>query len=210
MNIKSLFAAALVAAVPGVASAATITPVAANCAVPALPNVITFVTPSACGTEPARRNINNIEFASAGDGDFFSLGIGGAAIFEVNPAIASGPGHVFEVTNPGTNHRESMAIYVSNVLDFGSLAAWDLVGGVTNINGGVPVSGSKSFNVTGVGPWKYILFVDNSKSVFPTSGTTDGFDIDAFKVSVVPVPAAGFLLLAGLGGLAAMRRRKAS
>lgn len=32
----------------------------------------------------------------------------------------------------------------------------------------------------------------------------------AFTVSAVPLPAAGWMLLAGLGGIAAMRRRKAS
>lgn len=36
----------------------------------------------------------------------------------------------------------------------------------------------------------------------------DGFSIDDVTVGVVPVPAAGFLLLGGLGGLAALKRRK--
>jgi hypothetical protein len=43
-----------------------------------------------------------------------------------------------------------------------------------------------------------------------TNGTNDGFGIDAIKVAAVPVPAAGFLLLAGLGGLAAFKRRKSA
>ena len=46
--------------------------------------------------------------------------------------------------------------------------------------------------------------------VFDKSGTPDGFDIDAISAvsaSPVPLPAAGFLLIAGLGGLALMRRR---
>jgi hypothetical protein len=42
------------------------------------------------------------------------------------------------------------------------------------------------------------------------SGNTggDGFGIDTITVSSVPLPAAGWLMIAGLGGLAAMRRRK--
>lgn len=48
---------------------------------------------------------------------------------------------------------------------------------------------------------------------FTTSGGTtfkknDGFSIDGLQVAAVPLPAAGFLLLSGLGGLAALRRWK--
>ena len=39
--------------------------------------------------------------------------------------------------------------------------------------------------------------------------TNDGFSIDDIAVSEVPLPASALLLLGGLGGLAAMRRRKA-
>ena len=53
------------------------------------------------------------------------------------------------------------------------------------------------------GPFDTLWIVDRS-----TGG--DGFDIDAISatgVSAVPLPAAGLLLVAGLGGLALMRRR---
>ena len=45
-------------------------------------------------------------------------------------------------------------------------------------------------------------------SVSFTGGDPDGRITGSFTVQPIPIPAAGFLLLAGLGGLAAVRRRK--
>lgn len=41
-------------------------------------------------------------------------------------------------------------------------------------------------------------------------GSDDNFSITAMDVAAVPLPAAGWLLIAGLGGIAAMSRRKTS
>jgi hypothetical protein len=40
------------------------------------------------------------------------------------------------------------------------------------------------------------------------NGTGDGFGFDGARIAVVPVPAGGLMLMAALGGLAALRRRK--
>jgi hypothetical protein len=41
-----------------------------------------------------------------------------------------------------------------------------------------------------------------------TNGNGDGFGIDSVGMNVVPLPAAGWMLLAGIGGLVAMKRRR--
>ena len=55
----------------------------------------------------------------------------------------------------------------------------------------------------------YLKLVDVTKREFQTGTTSyDGADIGMVSIAAVPVPAAGVLMLAGLGGLAALRRRR--
>ena len=58
--------------------------------------------------------------------------------------------------------------------------------------------------------FEYIKLVDATLNEFGRSGTTsfDGFDVDSVSVAPVPLPAAGLMLLAGLGGFGVMRRRQ--
>lgn len=55
-----------------------------------------------------------------------------------------------------------------------------------------------------------MLFSDPVKDlrIKMLNGKGDGFGVDGVRMAVVPLPAAGLLLLGALGGLAAMRRRK--
>lgn len=51
------------------------------------------------------------------------------------------------------------------------------------------------------------LFSNATVAMF-NNKANDGFTIDGATVSAVPLPAAGWMLIAGVGGLAAMRRRQ--
>ena len=50
--------------------------------------------------------------------------------------------------------------------------------------------------------------VDEAIIKIASSRTNDSFTIDGAAITPVPLPAAGWLMIAGLGGLAALRRRK--
>ena len=85
----------------------------------------------------------------------------------------------------------------------GSVTAWDT-------ESGLPGSSFLGTLTTTLGPGSYTFgaIIDASGSGFALpAGATASFDIVA---SQIPVPAAGFLLIGGLGGLAALRRRKTS
>lgn len=70
---------------------------------------------------------------------------------------------------------------------------------------------------TGANGWqqiKYSFSVDGTDNLYALTFAAGGIEnklggfIDSVTLSQVPVPAAGFLLLGGLGGLAAFKRRK--
>ncbi|MEM8581636.1 MAG: VPLPA-CTERM sorting domain-containing protein, partial [Pseudomonadota bacterium] len=52
------------------------------------------------------------------------------------------------------------------------------------------------------------IFIAYDDKAGTGAGLDDNHDDYVWKVEVVPLPAAGWLLLAGMGGLAAMKRRK--
>jgi hypothetical protein len=96
------------------------------------------------------------------------------------------------------NHVESLLVSALDV----STGLWVNLGQLTNAG---PNTLSLAVNL-GLNPnavYNRLRLVDNS----PVVAGRDGWDIDAISVAAVPLPAAGLLLLAGLGGLAAFRRR---
>lgn len=80
------------------------------------------------------------------------------------------------------------------------------------------ISGPSTNPLTGVGYWTEIsamfrvLTAGSYALNFTATGTNNslGGFVDNVSVAAVPVPAAGFLLFGALGGLAAMRRRRAA
>lgn len=132
------------------------------------------------------------------DGAFYALGLGGSMIVGFAKSLfPAGTVSTFEITfNRLIGHDEAVQILT---LDADQNVVEDL-GNVDNIVGG----GSKWASL----PFTYIKLVDVTKAVFPTSSSFDGFDVDSVSVAPVPLPAAGAMLLAGLGGFAALRRRK--
>jgi hypothetical protein len=140
-----------------------------------------------------RANIANAYGAS--DGKFYSLTLGGSAVFTFLPTVYfQSPGSVVEVTfGARTGYLESMDLY-------GILAGIPtLIGSVTND------MAEAVFTFTG--KFDALKVVDTSEVV----KGRDGFDIDSISVTPapIPLPAGGLLLLGALGGVAALRRRKA-
>jgi hypothetical protein len=144
------------------------------------------------GVDPARSDITAAFGAS--DGSFYSLGLGGSAVFTFLPAtLFKSPGAVVEVTKGSRDgHAESMSLY-------GVLAGVEtLIGTVTN------AAATATFTFAGV--FDSLKVVDTS----PVVAGRDGFDIDSIGITpaAIPLPAGGLLLLGALGGIAALRRRK--
>lgn len=151
-------------------------------------------TPSCSGV---RQNANNA--LGAADGSFYSLGFGGELVVGFNQAVFEPAQNVsvYEVTWDRVHgHNEAVDVY-------------SVLGGVSTYLGRIlnTVADSKVLANTA---FEYIRLVDATLDEFGAGGTSsnDGFDVDSVAIAAVPLPAAGMLLLGGLGGLAALRRRK--
>lgn len=167
------------------------------------------LTGAVCATDPSRTDLSAVNLGAA-DGNFFSLGVsattgyGGYAIFELSPAF-TGPAMVVEVTNP-SNHLEAANVYVANSLSElnAKYLASDTVGTVDNGMGGNTTANN---TVTFTGVYSYIMFEDVSSLMYSTTGSQDGFDLDSFTVTPVPLPLGALLLGTAILGLGASRRR---
>ncbi|MEP0569474.1 MAG: VPLPA-CTERM sorting domain-containing protein [Roseobacter sp.] len=142
------------------------------------------------------------------EGGFFSIPQLTAVVLGFG-TVFGGDANFFEVTfgcgGPTCSFAESIDVYALNgaytadddgftladlqVLGFSLVAS--LSNGPANVLGGATV------NIGG--PFSYLALVD-------TSSGGGAFDVDAVGVQPVPLPAAGLMLLAGLGSLGAMRR----
>jgi hypothetical protein len=143
------------------------------------------------GVLPPRDDTNSA--LGAADGSFLSLGLGGDAIFGFGQSFGS-PAAVFEIT---FGNRDN---YLEIIDVWGILA--DMV---TEVFLGTINNSENENTISFDGVYAALHVYDRS----PVFQGRDGYDIDAIRASAVPLPAGGMLLLGGLGGLAALRRRKA-
>ena len=103
-------------------------------------------------------------------------------------------------TTPAAKHFASFSNY--------GLSKKFSVGINNGVKNGFKKGGFSDFLASLKGPKKQSVETDDNQ-VAGGSGSGSGSGTgDQGEVSVVPVPASGFLLLAGLGGLALARRRK--
>lgn len=135
------------------------------------------------------------------DDAFYSLGLGGDLTVGFGlPVIEKAVTLTLkEVTFGGTSsggHFEAVDVYT-------------VLGGVTKLVGTVlNVASTTTLSITD--SFEYIKLVDVTKSVYPSTKSYDGFDVESITIAPIPVPASVTLLLAGIGGLGLMRRRKSA
>jgi hypothetical protein len=145
-----------------------------------------------------RNNTDNAKGPT--DGLFYSLGLGGSAVFGfAQDVFPGGTISAFEITfNRNSDHDEAAEVYT---LDSAFNVVQSLGTVLNSPNGVGSVYASMAFS--------YIRLVDVTETFFAgMSSSYDGYDVDSISVAPIPLPAAGTLLLAGLGGFAALRRRK--
>lgn len=144
-----------------------------------------------------RLNTNNA--LGITDGSFYSLGLGGDLTVGFAQSLFTTAQNIRLVETtfgsiPRTSHFEAVDVWsvLAGVETF--------LGTITNLGGGG--------EVRSVAPFEYIKLVDVTRREFDVSASLDGFDMDSVSIAAIPLPATGILLLAGLGGMAAIRRRK--
>lgn len=145
--------------------------------------------------DPARQDANRA--LNIGDSKFYSMGLGGDLTVGFSKPLFFPDRNVsvFEITyNRTIGHNEAVDVY-------------SILGGVPTYLGRI-LNDVASSSVKATSAFEYIRLVDVTLDEFPSSPSGDGFDVDFISVAPVPLPAAGLMLLAGVGGLAAMRRRK--
>jgi hypothetical protein len=135
----------------------------------------------------------------APDDAFFSLGDGGEIVLGF-PGVTPYPGGsttVYEITTKrDVGHDEAAEVF-------------SVLAGVESSLGIITNAVGSSVKVIG-GTFDSIKLVDVTYSYFASTTSFDGFDVDAVSIQPVPLPAGGLLLVAGLAGFGALRRRQKS
>ncbi|WP_341351588.1 VPLPA-CTERM sorting domain-containing protein [Paracoccus fontiphilus] len=147
-----------------------------------------------------RKNLANL--IDGNKNTFYSLGLGGSVTLGFGTDFRAGDVSVYEITfTRPTSIDKNYEAFELVALDANKNATgFSKV--ITNENG------FASFRIDS--GFTYLKLVDVTKEQFANTSSYDGADIGMVSIAAVPVPAAGVLLLAGLGGFAALRRRKSA
>jgi hypothetical protein len=111
-------------------------------------------------------------------------------------------GQTYELTFDYGNNQNSKSATVAEVLEFG----------IDGLLGSVSVFAVSTMQSSMI--YSFVATGTSATLFFRDAGTTPGDNggplLDNVRLSTVPLPAGGLLLLGGLAGLAALRRRKAA
>jgi len=140
---------------------------------------------------------NPLNALGATDSNFFELLVGETVTFTFGSLFTS-PGNVVEVTFGNVdNFFESADIFVGNLGD-----GMPFVEVNENPIENSDAQGPVGFDFTFDGTFDALRI-----TALSSPNGTNGFDIDSVRVSPVPLPAAGWMLVVGIGGLVVMRRK---
>lgn len=154
---------------------------------------ITYDSSASRGTSNDRDNPLNA--LGAANGTFFEIGTGATADFMFG-ADFNADVTVYEITFGNVSRwEESVDVFAGNV---GDATSFQFVDSIPNTD----AQGGATLSLAGLsGLFDTIRLID-------TSSRAGGFDVDAVRITPVPLPAAAWLFLSALGAVFGIKRLK--